>query len=128
MKIKVCGMRDKENLSRLLALEIDFVGFIFYEKSKRYVHEMPTINFPDSVKKAGVFVNAEVEFVIKKIKDNKLDIIQLYGDESPQYCKRLKKSLVKVGHSVAIIKAFAIDEAFNFDLTNHYATDCDYFL
>jgi phosphoribosylanthranilate isomerase len=128
MKIKVCGMRDKENLSRLLELGIDFVGFIFYEKSKRYAREVPNIDFPDSVKKAGVFVNADVEFLIKKAIDNKLDIIQLHGDESPEYCKRLKQSLEKVAHTVAIIKAFAVDEEFDFDVSSAFTDDCDYFL
>ena len=60
MKIKVCGMRDPNNLQDLLKLPIDYVGLIFYEKSKRFVDEdFPELNFRGK-EKVGVFVNESI--------------------------------------------------------------------
>ena len=62
MKIKVCGMRDKENIESLIALKPDFMGFIFYDKSKRFVTDFPKVKIPSAIKKVGVFVNESIEF------------------------------------------------------------------
>jgi len=142
MKIKVCGIRNRENLSSLLALKPDFVGFIFYEKSKRYVEEFPQINFPKNVKKVGVFVNESVEEVLRKVKVFRLDCVQLHGNESPEYCGKLAKMLTErsrsnnsnevistlLNHQIEIIKAFSVDESFDFNTTNAYEDICNYFL
>jgi phosphoribosylanthranilate isomerase len=79
MKIKVCGMRDSKNISALLTLKPDYIGFIFYPQSKRFVANFPQIDIPSSVKKVGVFVNETIDEIIKKVNQYKLDFVQLHG-------------------------------------------------
>ena len=74
-----------------MELPIDYVGVIFYEKSKRYVEkESPSIEFQGK-KKVGVFVNASLEFIIEKGNDFDFQTIQLHGKESPEFCKKMKE-------------------------------------
>ncbi len=123
MKIKVCGMRNSENILNLIALKPDFVGFIFYNKSKRFVAGFPQVEFPAEVKKVGVFVNESVSEIIKKVNEHKLDLVQLHGDETPQFCDNLKSN-----QASKIIKAFSVNESFDFDVTKPYENSCNYFL
>lgn len=128
LKVKVCGMRDAQNLEEVLDLSIDFVGFIFYEKSSRNVTDFPEEvvfnNNPLSrvINKVGVFVDADLQFVKDKVKIHQLDYVQLHGRESVFYCEALKKEGIK------IIKAFSVDERFRFTNTDFYSFSCDYFL
>ncbi len=128
LRIKVCGMRDAQNVRDVLDLSIDFMGFIFYEKSLRHVSHFPSeVDFDRNpldrrIEKVGVFVDADLEFVKDKIRSYQLDYVQLHGRESVFYCESLKKAGVK------IIKAFSIDERFRFTNTDFYSFTCDYFL
>ncbi|MCY7349140.1 MAG: phosphoribosylanthranilate isomerase [Cytophagaceae bacterium] len=126
MRIKVCGMRDSENLNQLLELQPDYVGFIFYEGSPRFVGESFDAELvksvPRWVKKVGVFVNASVEHIVRTARKYSLDYVQLHGDETPDFCRNLQFK------GINIIKAFAIDEAFNFTKLNNYKPHCDFFL
>ena len=118
-------MKYPDNIRQLVELKPDFIGFIFYEKSKRFVNndlDIKSVKFPESIKKAGVFVNPTIEGVLEKVKTFKLDFIQLHGDESPEFCLGLKPSGIK------ITKAFQVDEAFDFFLLKQYETVCDYYL
>lgn len=136
MKVKVCGMRSPENIKALLALPIDFIGFIFYSKSSRFVGKRGLDKWISGnaelfgdVKKVGVFVNAEVEEILNAVHDYQLDYIQLHGNESAEYCSEL--SLLWQVSSVRkarMIKAFPLDEEFNFSVTEAYAPYCSYFL
>jgi phosphoribosylanthranilate isomerase len=136
MKVKVCGMRDPENISALLELPIDFIGFIFYPPSSRFVGKARLDKWIPAneesfgeIKKVGVFVNAEVEEILNAVHDYRLDYIQLHGNESAEYCREL--SLLWQISSVRkarMIKAFAIDEEFDFSQTEAYAPYCSYFL
>ena len=93
LKIKVCGMRDAQNIVDLLELPIDYIGFIFYEKSPRYVELMPQLinsNKFKKINKVGVFVNADIDFILSKITQFGLNTIQLHGKETPQYLMNLK--------------------------------------
>ena len=143
MKIKVCGMRNSENVSSLLVLKPDFVGFIFYNKSKRFVANFPQVRFPSEVKKVGVFVNQSIEEVLRIVEKHQLDVVQLHGDETSEYCKKLiemvteqsrSKSITNSGistplnHQIEIIKAFSVDENFDFNNTKQYESYCYYFL
>ena len=110
--IKVCGMRDADNIRAVENLLIGskvpsdrFMGFIFWQKSGRYVCEEPAY-MPKGVKRVGVFVNEDVEKVKQIADDYQLDYIQLHGSESPEYVSRLK--------GMRVIKAFNI--ATNTDL------------
>ena len=126
MKVKVCGMRETNNIQALLAVQPDYIGFIFYEKSPRFVGDSLDENllksFPRSTKKVGVFVNATVDTILKNVKRYALDFVQLHGDETPDFCRSLKFK------GVNIIKAFAVDETFNFNKLNNYKPVCDFFL
>ncbi|MDO9595485.1 MAG: phosphoribosylanthranilate isomerase [Lutibacter sp.] len=108
MQIKVCGMRDKENISGLMTLKPDYIGFIFYNKSKRFVTDFPQIEIPSSVKKVGVFVNETIDEIIEIVKKYKFDFVLLHGDETPDYCEKVALQNIK------IIKAFSVDENFDF--------------
>lgn len=126
MRIKVCGMRDADNIREVLALQPDYMGFIFFDKSPRYVgNDLDAEllrSFPKTTKKVGVFVNANIDYIVRMVKQYGLDFVQLHGDELPDYCRSLKFK------GVNIIKAFAIDESFNFVKLNNYKPHCDYFL
>jgi len=121
-QIKICGMRDSDNIKEVLKLSPDYLGFIFYPKSPRYVSEYPAIDFPSSVKKVGVFVNASEREIREKIISFGLDVLQLHGDESPELCHILKQS------GAEIIKVFRVDENFDFELPRKYEDFVDYFL
>jgi phosphoribosylanthranilate isomerase len=100
IQIKVCGMRDPLNLEQLCSLEPDYVGFIFFSRSKRYVGDHPDpalFNIPGPfVKKVGVFVDEELRRVLRAIEFYGLDVVQLHGRESVEYCRELDLDEVQV--------------------------------
>ena len=115
-------MRDPENLDGLLDLPIDYVGLIFYKKSKRFVEkDFPKLDFRGK-EKVGVFVNESLEYILEKSKQYDFITIQLHGTESPDFCEKLKEKNLK------IIKAFSVDDEFDFSKTKKYEPFCDYFL
>jgi phosphoribosylanthranilate isomerase len=148
MKIKVCGMKYIENIQDVAALQPDYLGFIFYEKSKRnFEGIIPEL--PKSIKKTGVFVNEYPEILISLVEEYRLDAIQLHGDESLEYVTELKRQLAerralfieenkhqrkkKNKHFIAekeveIIKVFGIKDDFNFDVLKPYLDVVDFFL
>jgi phosphoribosylanthranilate isomerase len=121
IKIKICGMKFPENIKEIAALQPDYLGFIFYEKSPRYF-ENAIPNIDKSIKKIGVFVNASYNEIEEKVKLYDLDLVQLHGDESPEFCTLIEHNLVKV------IKAFGVDNKFNFNSLKKYINHCSYFL
>ena len=126
MKIKVCGLRDKSNVKELMVLPLDYMGFIFYSKSARYVGDdfdaEITKMIPLRIRKAGVFVNEATEKILALAKRYQLDVIQLHGDESSEECQLIKES------GFEVFKAFQLNEAFQFELLEAYHKTCDYFL
>lgn len=121
MKLKVCGMKYKKNIASVAGLQPNYLGFIFYDKSSRFFEsEIPEL--PNSIKKTGVFVNEKIETVNHLTKRHSLKAVQLHGRESPEYCKILRESNVK------IIKVFSIKDTFNFDTLTPYEGIVDYFL
>lgn len=135
MKIKVCGMRDAENISELVKLKPDYIGFIFYAKSKRFVASFPKVKIPSEIKKVGVFVNESIENVLRIIEENKLDAVQLHGNESADYCNQLQNchlerngTVYSEAHPIEIFKAFSVDDDFDFSKTEAYQNVCDYLL
>ena len=120
MKLKVCGMKFPENISEIESLNPDFMGFIFYKKSKRFFNES-IIVLNDNISRVGVFVNQEINEVIDNVKKHKLDYVQLHGNEDVRYCLSIK-SICKV------IKVFKIDDNFNFDETKKFENVSDYYL
>lgn len=126
MKIKICGMKYPENIQEVTALKPDYLGFIFYKDSKRYCAD--SLKYDDiaqldfTVQKVGVFVNESIKNVIHLATVYDMQLIQLHGDESAEYCENLKLLDFK------IIKAFGIDEDFDFSVLEEYKDHCDYFL
>ena len=117
-RIKVCGM--KHNVAEVATLLPDYLGFIFYDKSPRNF-EGPIPKIPSAIKKVGVFVNEKIDSVIETATIHKLDIIQLHGEESPEYCGELSD----LTSNLEIWKVFSIGETFNFDLVKPYENIVD---
>jgi phosphoribosylanthranilate isomerase len=122
INLKVCGLKYSDNIKQVAELNPDFIGFIFYEPSKRFVGEafvLPELS--PEIKKAGVFVNPSEEYIVGKIKKYDLDFVQLHGDESADFCERISKYS-------RVIKAFGVDEQFDLSMLNEYKKHCSFFL
>ncbi len=118
-------MSDVESLRQLAPVAMDYVGFIFYEKSKRFVGEkmklLSQIPLCIKTKRVGVFVNEKPEKVIETLRQYQLDIAQLHGNETPADCEKIRQSF-------PVIKAFNVDADFDFETLKEYEAACDYFL
>ena len=121
MLIKVCGMRDPENIRQTASLDIQLMGFIFYPDSKRYTEYVPD-SLPAAVKKVGVFVNATGSFIKECVTRYGLGLVQLHGNESPALCKELHEA------GIPVIKAFSVESESDLLRTDSYSGYCDYFL
>ena len=121
MKLKVCGMREAENIAALTELKPDYIGFIFWAPSSRYVNDN-TPKLPKSIKKTGVFVDASLDYIQSCIETHHLQAVQLHGKETPEYCSFAKD------FGVEIIKAFSVKESFDFTQLEPYEDSVDYFL
>lgn len=125
MKIKVCGMRNPGNIQNLIQeVKPDWMGLIFYSKSPRYVSE----DFAKSIQsiqvpKVGVFVNENIDFVLSKIDEFDLSVLQLHGNESPRYVEELK---LKTNRK--IWKVISVDETINWETLRDYLGLVEYFL
>lgn len=123
MLIKVCGMREAENILQVEALGIDWMGFIFYPRSPRFVGEtFIEATSEQPVRRVGVFVNASPEEMIETARKYKLDYLQLHGNESADDCYALQK------RGFALIKAFSIATEEDLEKTADYEGRVDYFL
>jgi phosphoribosylanthranilate isomerase len=125
MKLKVCGLKHEHNISELTKLPIDYMGFIFYKKSPRFVAKDLSFDFmrtiPKHIKKTGVFVNENSYSIFNHISHYDLDMIQLHGNETPETCAELKPQ-------VQVMKAFQILDDFDFKQLENYLSVVDYFL
>ena len=117
--IKVCGMRDAENIRKVEALGIDLMGFIFWLKSSRYVSERPAY-LPTRCKRVGVFVDEDIETVKRIADEYALDFIQLHGHESSEYCAQL--------NGLKMIKAISVSGRDDIATYKAYEGLVDYFL
>lgn len=122
--IKICGMRESDNIRAVEALHPDWMGFIFWPKSDRNVCRRPAY-LPTRCKRVGVFVDEDIAKVKCTVDDFSLGIIQLHGHESPDYIRRL---CAVCGDAVVIVKAFNIATAADFAQTKPYEGLADYFL
>ncbi|WP_316749887.1 phosphoribosylanthranilate isomerase [Pedobacter gandavensis] len=129
--LKICGMLHPENISQVAALQPDYMGFIFFKGSKRYAGVvLPEVldTLSENIKRTGVFVNETLETVLQLVDKYQLDALQLHGAESPEFCQVLKLKLKSAIKEVQIIKAFGVNEAFDFSRLNPYVGIVDYFL
>ncbi|MES2807577.1 MAG: phosphoribosylanthranilate isomerase [Bacteroidota bacterium] len=124
MKIKVCGLKHADNIKAVTGLAPDYVGFIYYAKSPRFVADIDVdilAALPSSIYKTAVVVNETAEEIDRLIAKYSFEAIQLHGSESPEYAGQFKGR-------VKVLKAFGVNESFDFEQLNAYANKVDYFL
>jgi len=124
MKIKVCGLRNAENIKAVAALGADYIGLIRYERSPRYVSSLDDARLNDineAILKTGVFVNENTENIQRIIKQYGLNAIQLHGNESAGFAAGFKNKVV-------VLKAFGLDGNFDFKQLEKYIGSVDFFL
>lgn len=123
MKLKVCGMKYVENIKQVAKLKPDYLGFIFYEKSKRnFEGIIPDID--KRIKRVGVFVNEYIEIVVSLAEEYKLSLLQFHGEESTDYIEEIRKYLP----NTEIIKVFSVKDTFDFKKLEPYEGKVNYFL
>ena len=126
IKLKVCGMRDNENILQVAALLPDYMGFIFYKPSKRYAGEVldkeVLASLPKSIVKTGVFVNEGFEEIRRITKHFGLSAVQLHGKETPELCNQL------TAEGLQVIKVLHVDKEINKQELELYKNSCDFFL
>lgn len=139
MIIKVCGMRDGENIRQVVELGVDWIGMIFWPKSPRNVTMIPSYAgiIPDramdmgdfKAKRVGVFVDEMPQNIITRVVNYKLDLIQLHGKETPTLIRNLRRTLdPDIRPGIKIIKAISVSSREDIAAYKDY-TDCvDYFL
>ena len=100
-QVKVCGLTKLNQIKELIDLKVDFLGFIFYEKSPRYVLNhlsLEQISEINHQAKVGVFVNEDLEKIIEISGQADLNFIQLHGDETEEFISELRQTLnLKIG-------------------------------
>lgn len=121
MIVKVCGMRDAENIRKVEALGVDWMGFVFHRTSPRFVGELPDY-LPQRAKRVGVFVDETEEQIMETVQLFRLDMVQLHGHETPDFCNRIRSKGLKV------IKAINVQNTFSTEEVSFYERACDYFL
>ena len=119
VKVKVCGMTSLEDALMAVGFGADAVGFVFYRKSPRFVTEklVKSIVLPPFVNKVGVFVNETAERINRIADACRLDTIQLHGDESPAFCRKLRRRVVKAirlrdAQSLELLPRYEVDGFF----------------
>jgi phosphoribosylanthranilate isomerase len=119
-------MRIPDNIREVIQLSPDFLGFIFYEQSPRYVGDyldkIREVGIPEKIKKVGVFVNEDLEGILVKREKLRFDLVQLHGNESFSLCQRLQQE------GLEVIKVFSVGGRFDFDQMENYSDCVDYFL
>jgi phosphoribosylanthranilate isomerase len=124
IRIKICGLKEPADIASISALAPDYMGFIFYEHTPRFVgHEFIfPANIPASIKRVGVFVNESIAAIREKVKRHTLDFVQLHGDESVGLCNKLNHE------GISVIKVFRVSDDFDFKTTEEFEDVSEYFL
>lgn len=123
MKIKVCGMKFPDNVQSVASLHPDYMGFIFYKESPRFVGgDFSLQGEYEATRKVGVFVNETTGEILRKLKSIDSTTAQLHGNESVAQCDDLKS------RGIEVIKVFSVDDDFDFQKTNDYKDVADYFM
>ncbi|MBU5669371.1 phosphoribosylanthranilate isomerase [Peptoniphilus sp. MSJ-1] len=121
-KIKICGLKREEDINYANNLKLDYIGFVFAEKSKRYVslEEAKKLKnlLSNEIKSVGVFVNESIENILRYIDEDIIDIIQLHGDETEEYISKLKSKT-----NNKIIKAFEVKSENDLELAKNSSAD-----
>lgn len=124
MQIKICGLKHRDNIEAVTALKPDYVGFICYAPSPRFAAELDDetlASLPKTIGKTAVFVNETAETIHQLIDKYHFDAIQLHGNENPEFCAEFKGEVI-------VLKAFGIDQDFDFGRLDQYVGSVDFFL
>ncbi len=121
LKVKVCGMRQSDNIKAVEEAGADLIGFILYDRSPRFVSEVPTY-LPTKAERVGVFVDAGEDYIRDMAYNFSLSFVQLHGNETPELCETLRED------GLNIIKALPVKSASDLDATKRYEGCCDYLL
>lgn len=121
MIVKVCGMREPQNIRDVEDAGVQWMGFIFYPPSPRFVSSVPEY-LPEKVKRVGVFVNAGYDEIMERVREFSLEIVQLHGSETPELCRTLRSG------GIIVVKAFAVESEGTFQRVASYEGSADYFL
>ena len=127
LQIKICGMREVDNIQAVLAYQPDFLGFIFYEGSSRYVDQyrlekISAVNFGPT-EKVGVFVNEDPHQIITLAHRYTINYIQLHGDESDQDIQILQQEGLKVIKVISVANASDLEKETHFPSADHFLLD-----
>ena len=123
LALKICGMREAGNIREISILCPDLMGFIFYPQSPRYVgDDFICPDLPFYIHRSGVFVNESMDHLLRIASRNRLWMVQLHGDESPEYCKAVRAA----GYQVT--KVFRVDDMFSMETVMPWASAVDFFL
>ena len=127
MIIKVCGMRDSKNIRAVEAVGIDWMGFIFWDGSPRFVAD--TLRYlPTRCKRVGLFVNQMPQYIIDCIDYYNLDMVQLHGDETPVLIDNLRRTMEDMMPGLKYIKAINISSAADLEKAKSYQDSADYLI
>ncbi len=126
IRLKVCGMRESENIRQVASLVPDYMGFIFYKPSKRYAGEVLDKVVLDSLSKSivktGVFVNEGYDEIVRITTQFGLTAVQLHGKETPALCQQLQHK------GLQVIKVLHVGNEIETEELKRYEDSCDYFL
>lgn len=127
MNIKICGIRDEAALHAVIDAGANFIGFVFYPSSPRYVtfEEAAVLSaqMPGDIEKVGLFVDPSDEEIMEAANFNDLTMIQLHGNETPQRLKEIKSL-----YDRPIIKALRVAEKADIEQARHYEESADWLL
>ena len=122
-KIKICGLTRLEDIEAANALLPDYIGFVFWERSKRNVTKEQAkelkSRLDSRIKAVGVFVDAEIDFIADLVSCGIIDVAQLHGSEDEDYISQLRE---RIG-GAEIIKAFNINKIESFDEAEKSSAD-----
>ena len=131
MNLKVCGLMNTNQIQELISMNVDFLGFIFYEKSPRYVLNHLSLKEIAEIlhyKKVGVFVNESIRGIVEIASEAQLDVIQLHGNEDDKFIFQLRQI---IGENIEIIKVIRIGDQTSEELQktiNHQPSTINYLL
>lgn len=121
MIVKVCGMREPENIRAVERAGADWMGFIFYARSPRCVAAPPSY-LPAACRRVGVFVGERTDTIVQQAVRFGLSHVQLHGRETAEECRRLR------AEGLTVIKAFSVKGTADVQAATAYEGACDYFL
>lgn len=122
LKLKICGLRRKEDIDIVNKYNIDYIGFVFADSPRKVSYEQAkelSALLREDIIPVGVFVNEHMKLIVDLFKEGIIKIAQLHGDEDENYIKNLKaKSLEQTGHEIPVINAIEINNTDNYDNFN----------